>query len=100
MNRTESKRTDLKKERKKIFVSFFEMRLIWENFLELALIISYLFDSIQEMNHLRVMIAARRYQELLSDLKYIEFMKEGRISLTNYKNKQTYNAILKYRTRE
>ena len=69
----------------------FKMGLTWEEFLNLAAIITTLDDSInyiddeeieiKEKNR-RVAAAAEDYLEFFNDLKYSEFMDEVRISLT------------------
>ena len=68
------------------------MGLTWDEFLKLATIITnledpiYYFDrkeiEIKEKNR-RVAAAAKDYLELLNDPKYLEFMNEVRLSLTN-----------------
>ena len=68
------------------------MGLTWDEFLKLATIITnlddpiYYFDTkeieIKEKNR-RVAAAAKDYLELFNDPKYIEFMNEVRLSLTN-----------------
>ena len=65
------------------------MGLTWDEFLKLATIITNLDDSIsyfgdekigiKEKNR-RVAAAANEYQEFFSDLKYMKFMEELRIS--------------------
>ena len=65
------------------------MALTWDEFLQLAAIVTNLDNSIyyfeeQEIDikekNRRVNAAAKKYQEFFSDLKYIQFMKEVRIS--------------------
>ena len=68
------------------------MGLTWDEFLKLATIITNLDDSISyfnrtkkeiKENNQRVAAAAKDYLEFFEDLKYIQFMNEVRISLTN-----------------
>ena len=68
------------------------MGLTWDEFLKLATVISNLDDSIYyfnrtkkeiKENNQRVAAAAKDYLEFFEDLKYIQFMNEVRISLTN-----------------
>ena len=65
------------------------MGLTWDEFLKLATIITNLANSIYYFDHeeiemkeknRRVAAAANDYQEFFSDLKYLEFMNEVRIS--------------------
>ena len=65
------------------------MGLTWDDFLELAAIVTDLYDSIgyfktsnvdiKEKNY-RVFAAAQNYQEFFGNLKCSEFMKQVRIS--------------------
>ena len=65
------------------------MGLTWEEYLQLAAVIKNLTDSIdffdkeeieiKEKNQ-RVFAAANKYQEFFSDVKYMKFMEELRIS--------------------
>ena len=68
------------------------MRLTWEEYLQLAAVITNLDVSIRCFNNeeidikeknRRVAAAAKDYLEFFEDLKYIQFMIEVRISLTN-----------------
>ena len=71
------------------FYYFLKMGLTWEEFLQLAAVITNLSDSIyyfdeeeieiKEKNR-RVAAAANEYQEFFSDLKYMKFMEELRTS--------------------
>ena len=68
------------------------MGLTWEEFLKLATVITnlnysiYYFDRTKKeikAKNQRVAAAAKDYLEFFEDLKYIHFMNEVRISLTN-----------------
>ena len=68
------------------------MGLTWDEFLKSATLITNLSDSIYYYNRTktkikeknqRVAAAAKDYLEFVEDLKYIHFMNEFRISLTN-----------------
>ena len=71
---------------------FFEMGLTWEEFLQLAAVLTNLRNSIKNFNldpqidikekNRRVAAAAFNYQEFFNDLKYIQFMEKIRISCT------------------
>ena len=72
------------------FLEFFlKMELTWEDFLGLAAIITNLYNTIGSFQsvkidikekHRRVEAAARNYQELFKESKYVNFMKKVRIS--------------------
>ena len=65
------------------------MVLTWEEYLQLAAVVTNLDDSIyyfrdekieiKEKNR-KVAAAAKKYQELFNDLKYMKFMEDVRIS--------------------
>ena len=67
------------------------MALTWEEYLQLAAVVTNLDDSIRyyrdekieikEKNR-RVTAAAQKYQELFNNFKYMELMEEVRISLS------------------
>ena len=70
------------------------MALTWEEFLQLATVVTYLGDSIwyfkqdaeidiKEKNR-KVTAAAISYREFFNDLKYIKFMDEVRISFIKF----------------
>ena len=76
------------------------MRLTWDEFLELASVISNLTIPINNFNSKeiefkekkrRVIGAAKDYLEFFNDFKYIEFMNEVRKSLK--KNKDHFQVI-------
>ena len=68
------------------------MGLTWEDFLQLAAVVTNLRDSIQNIKHdpridikgknQKVAAAAINYKEFFNDLKYMQFMETVRISLT------------------
>ena len=66
------------------------MELTWDDFLNLAAVITNLHDSIRyfqssqidiKEKHRIVAAAAQRYKDFFTDLKYSDFMKVVRISL-------------------
>ena len=71
---------------------FFEMGLTWEEFLQLAAVLTNLRNSIKNFNldpqidikekNERIAAAALNYEEFCNDLKYMQFMDNLRISFT------------------
>ena len=71
------------------------MELTWEEFLQLATVVTTLRDSIWYFNlnpendiieeHRKVAAAAINYRELFNDLKYMKFMDELRLCFTKLK---------------
>ena len=66
------------------------MVLTWEEYLQLATIVTNLYESIYYFNYekieikeknRRVAAAAKKYHEFFNELKFIKFMNEARISL-------------------
>ena len=72
------------------------MELTWEDFLQLATVVTNLFRSIANFNvgkkigikekNRKVAAAAINYREFFNDLKYMKFMDEVRLSFTKLKN--------------
>ena len=81
------------------------MVLTWEEYLQLAAVVTnlnesiYYFDDekieIKEKNR-RVAAAAKKYHEFFNELKYLKFMEEVRISLTQM-CKKNVTIILRVR---
>ena len=71
------------------------MELTWEEFLQLATVVTTLRDSIGYFNlgpendikeeHRKVAAAAINYRQFFNDLKYMIFMDEVRLSLRKFK---------------
>ena len=68
------------------------MVLTWEEYLQLATIVTNLYESIYYFNHekieikeknRRVAAAGKKYHEFFNELKYMQFMENVRISLKN-----------------
>ena len=68
------------------------MRLTWEDFLQLAAVVTNLRDSIENFyfapeddikeKNRKVAASAKNYKEFFNDLKYMKFMNEVRLSFT------------------